>query len=131
MKKYLRIIFFLMAVTLLGLSCNKTTPTTEVQAPVVQQATPDVAEVTDTPPPLIQATPIDTDGDGLSDDEERALGTDPLKADTDGDGYSDATEVRSGYNPLGTGKIRESGNYSFSEIMRYLSIRPLVEKRLS
>ena len=99
-----------MAVTLLGLSCNKTTPTTEVQAPVVQQATPDVAEVTDTPPPLIQATPIDTDGDGLSDDEERALGTDPLKADTDGDGYSDATEVRGGYNPLGTGKIRESGN---------------------
>ena len=36
---------------------------------------------------------IDTDGDGLTDDEETGLGTDPLNPDTDGDGLSDGTEV--------------------------------------
>lgn len=42
----------------------------------------------------------DSDQDGLSDEEERAYGTDPNKADTDGDSYSDGTEVKSGYDPL-------------------------------
>lgn len=65
---------------------------------------------------------IDSDGDGLSDEEERQLGTDsfspdtdrdglfdyeevytwktdPLKPDTDGDGFSDGEEVRGGYDP--------------------------------
>ena len=42
-------------------------------------------------------TNIDTDGDGLSDDEERTrFLTDPLLADTDGDGFSDGFEVRAG-----------------------------------
>lgn len=67
--------------------------------------------------------PKDTDGDGLSDEEEAALGTsltspdtdndglfdkeevkvyktDPLKADTDGDGYNDGEEVKDKTNPL-------------------------------
>ena len=35
----------------------------------------------------------DTDGDGLTDDFEKLLGTDPTKADTDGDGLSDAYET--------------------------------------
>ena len=46
---------------------------------------------------------VDSDGDGLSDDEELALGTDPLHRDTDGDGFSDFLEVRlaaSGFDPL-------------------------------
>ncbi|MFH0930198.1 MAG: hypothetical protein V1814_03025 [Candidatus Moraniibacteriota bacterium] len=43
---------------------------------------------------------LDSDQDGLTDQEEKAIGTDPLKADTDGDGYSDGKEVESGYNPL-------------------------------
>ncbi len=43
---------------------------------------------------------LDSDQDGLTDQEEKALGTNPLKADTDGDGYSDAKEIMSGYNPL-------------------------------
>jgi hypothetical protein len=52
---------------------------------------------------------LDSDGDGLSDDEEYALGTDPLKADTDGDGYSDLFEVRyrdRGFDPLVSQKAR-------------------------
>lgn len=38
-------------------------------------------------------TPGDFDGDGLSDDEELALGTDPYDRDTDADGLSDRQEV--------------------------------------
>lgn len=43
----------------------------------------------------------DTDGDGLSDAEELALGTDPFDADTDGDGLTDGFEAATGLsNPL-------------------------------
>ena len=43
----------------------------------------------------------DPDGDGLTNDQEAALGTDPLKADSDGDGISDGDEVNSyRTNPL-------------------------------
>jgi hypothetical protein len=45
----------------------------------------------------------DSDGDGLDDDAELRLGTDPLVADTDQDGYSDFTErllASAGFDPL-------------------------------
>jgi RHS repeat-associated protein len=41
----------------------------------------------------LEAVIIDTDKDGLSDVEERALGTHPKKQDTDGDGISDYDEI--------------------------------------
>lgn len=37
--------------------------------------------------------PVDSDGDGLTDAEEEALGTDSNSSDSDGDGLSDADEV--------------------------------------
>ena len=40
------------------------------------------------------AAQSDTDSDGLTDGEERELGTDPQRKDTDGDGLSDLDEVR-------------------------------------
>ena len=43
---------------------------------------------------------LDYDQDGLTDQEEKMLGTDPRNPDTDGDGYTDGKEVQSGYNPL-------------------------------
>lgn len=49
-------------------------------------------------------SPVDTDGDGLYDDYEREIGTDPFLADTDGDGYVDGLEVSHGYNPKGLGR---------------------------
>lgn len=75
------------------------------------------------------ALPADTDGDGLTDDEERTLGTninrvdtdadgltdraevkiyktDPLNPDTDGDGFSDGQEVINGFDPLKPGSAR-------------------------
>ena len=50
---------------------------------------------TPTTPPI-----VDSDGDGLSDDEELALGTDPNNRDSDGDGLSDGDEVAAGSDPL-------------------------------
>jgi len=46
---------------------------------------------------------LDSDGDGISDADEFALGTNRLSADTDGDGYSDLFEIRNralGFDPL-------------------------------
>ena len=36
---------------------------------------------------------VDTDGDGLTDQQENCLGTDPAVGDSDGDGVTDAQEV--------------------------------------
>jgi len=49
---------------------------------------------------------VDTDGDGLFDKEEvKVYKTNPSNSDTDGDGYGDGDEVKSGYNPNGEGKL--------------------------
>ncbi len=42
---------------------------------------------------------VDTDGDGLTDDEEAALGTDPENVDSDGDGMKDGWENSIGLDP--------------------------------
>lgn len=47
---------------------------------------------------------FDADGDGLTDEIEKRLNTNPGLADTDRDGYSDNEEILNGYNPLGSGK---------------------------
>ena len=44
--------------------------------------------------------PVDTDGDGLSDEEEAEIGSDPTLKDTDGDNYWDSWEVWEGTDPL-------------------------------
>ncbi|OGI17920.1 MAG: hypothetical protein A3J63_00395 [Candidatus Moranbacteria bacterium RIFCSPHIGHO2_02_FULL_40_12b] len=43
---------------------------------------------------------LDSDQDGLTDEEEKGYGTDPNNKDSDGDGYSDGAEVFGGYDPL-------------------------------
>jgi hypothetical protein len=43
---------------------------------------------------------VDTDGDGLSDEDELRLGTNPFNRDTDFDGYPDGLEIALGSNPL-------------------------------
>lgn len=45
---------------------------------------------------------LDSDQDGLTDEEEKSYGTDPRNKDTDNDGYSDGAEVKSGYDPKKT-----------------------------
>mgnify|MGYP000911706336 CR=1 FL=1 len=44
---------------------------------------------------------VDSDGDGLYDQEESVVGSDPLLIDTDGDVYNDYEEVKNGYDPVG------------------------------
>jgi hypothetical protein len=90
----------------------------------ITNSTPSPAISVPTPKPIAK----DSDGDGLTDEEEQGLGTDlykqdtdldglfdreevkiyktdPLKKDTDADGFQDGQEVDSGNNPAGEGKL--------------------------
>jgi Leucine-rich repeat (LRR) protein len=49
---------------------------------------------------LDTSTSPDSDGDGLHDDGEFVLGTDPNNPDSDGDGILDGAEIQQGTNPL-------------------------------
>ena len=59
----------------------------------IENITEEAPEITSPPP---TAGPVDTDGDGLSDEREAMLGTSPLMPDTDGDGFDDNDEVNNG-----------------------------------
>ncbi|MBI5794627.1 hypothetical protein HZA87_06150 [Candidatus Uhrbacteria bacterium] len=84
-------------------------------APVVEEEKPSTADrdkdgLTDAEEKELgtSSRAADTDGDGLFDFEEvRTWETDPLNPDTDGDGYLDGEEVSGGYNPNGEGKLLE------------------------
>jgi hypothetical protein len=52
-------------------------------------------------------TPVDTDGDGLSDDDETSLGTSIDSADTDADCHSDGSEVEASTDPLDAASFPE------------------------
>ncbi|MFC1678102.1 hypothetical protein ACFLZ9_00015 [Patescibacteria group bacterium] len=109
--------------------------TPELVQPVVETA-PAIVEPTQKPTPTPvpvppkpkPVPPSDTDQDGLTDEEERRLGTninsidsdndglfdreevevyntDPMNPDSDGDTYLDGQEVEAGYNPSGAGKL--------------------------
>ena len=94
--------------------------------PKVQNTQSEAASVIREATPTKASANVDADSDGLTDAEEKTLGTDPsssdtdgdelgdysevktylsdpLKTDTDKDGYADADEVRKGYNPRGPG----------------------------
>ncbi len=90
-----------------------------------------VAPVVEEPDPVVEVpVVVDSDGDGLSDNEESKIGTDPrlpdtdkdglgdkeeaqvygtdpLDPDTDNDSYLDGQEVVGGFNPNGDGKLFE------------------------
>ena len=51
----------------------------------------------------------DTDGDGLTDDEEKGIGTDPENPDSDGDGVNDGDEVSGDKNPFKENKSDPEG----------------------
>jgi len=58
--------------------------------------------------------PVDSDGDGLVDEEENRLGTNPYSYDTDGDTFLDGDELRYGYNPLEASDGNKGDKISFS-----------------
>ena len=57
----------------------------------------------------MQIYAVDSDNDGVSDEQETANGTNPLDSDTDGDGYSDFDEIAKGTDPLDISSIPKSG----------------------
>ncbi len=63
---------------------------------------------------------MDSDGDGLDDDLERAIGTDPFNPDSDGDGYDDGTEILNHFDPLGRGRLPIDSRFSSSLAGRIL-----------
>lgn len=117
---------------------NEVSPVNEnINVPVNANTTEQINAPVNVPPSVINTTTTtsltDTDGDGLTDEEEVKYGTDPLKADTDGDsltdyeeimiwktdplkadtdgdGFDDGVEVKNGFNPLGAGKLLELPN---------------------
>jgi hypothetical protein len=81
--------------------------TTEAATTTTATSTNSVTLATSTAGTINLTPAKDTDQDGLTDDEEALLGTDPNKQDTDGDGYNDLAEVIKLYNPTGPGKITD------------------------
>ncbi len=53
---------------------------------------------------------LDSDSDGLTDQQELTLGTDPFSTDTDRDGISDSEEVATGTDPLDVDTDNHNGN---------------------
>lgn len=50
-------------------------------------------------PGVSRAEALDTDGDGLTDEQEKVYYTDPTNPDTDGDSFGDGLEIASRYSP--------------------------------
>ena len=72
-------------------------PPTATNTPTVTQTPTVTSTPTLTPTPSVP----DTDGDGLNDQQEVLIGTNPLNPDTDGDGLTDGQEVLVHFtNPL-------------------------------
>lgn len=66
----------------------------------IEQSVSEVEEDADEAEEEIDLTLIDTDDDGLTDQQEINAGTNLAKADTDGDGVADAIELTEGSDPL-------------------------------
>ncbi len=81
---------------------TSTSETASSSETIFPEETPVVSQVS-------AVSTVDSDADGLTDAEEKIIGTDPNKADTDGDGYLDIAELKSGYDPLVPGgKVTEN-----------------------
>jgi hypothetical protein len=50
---------------------------------------------------------VDSDADGVTDEVERLIGTDPYNADSDQDGMNDGDEIKHNRNPLGAGSFKD------------------------
>lgn len=53
---------------------------------------------------------VDSDNDGINDEEEAVFGSDPKLADTNNNSYSDLTEILNNYNPTGSGRLGANAN---------------------
>ncbi len=111
------------------------TPPAPVEvATSTEEIAPPVATSTPIQPPFSIIFPfknytktIDTDNDGLTDEEEKIYGTDPALPDTDSDGFLDTLEIQNLYNPIGfkpvrlfdSGKVKIYQNSTFNYSIFY------------
>ncbi len=65
----------------------------------------------------LRAGDPDTDGDGVPNMLEQALGTNPASTDTDGDSYEDMVELRNAYDPLRPNALRLPVDHAFTKKM--------------
>lgn len=107
-------------------------PVEQIPVPTVPVQEVPVVVTTTLDDTILEGQPLDTDADGLTDDQEKDKRTDPLSWDTDGDllsdgdevntwetnplvadsdndTYKDGEEIRNGYNPKGPGKLFQPG----------------------
>lgn len=61
---------------------------------------------------IITTLLLDTDKDGLEDDLEKSIGTNPNVSDSDDDGFDDKTEILNNYSPTGNGKQKIDLNFT-------------------
>lgn len=65
-------------------------------------------------PPL-----IDSDSDGLNDNEEALLGSSPSTNDSNNNGYQDLVEINNNYNPADSGRLSANQNLALYENKTY------------
>ncbi|MCU0679067.1 MAG: CAP domain-containing protein [Planctomycetes bacterium] len=58
---------------------------------------------------------IDSDRDGLPDELEKALGTNPEQADSDRDGFNDCLEIEKGHDPRSANKTAWDNNFATAQ----------------
>jgi hypothetical protein len=68
---------------------------------------------------LVDESQLDDDHDGLSNGQERALGTNPNNSDTDGDGMPDGWEVAHNFNPLVNDASSDADGDGFTNLEEY------------
>lgn len=68
----------------------------------------------------------DSDGDGISDEQEKNQGTNPLSPDTDGDGKSDNEEVGYGSSPL---DVDHPNSQNYSSVKPTRTVAELIEAK--
>lgn len=71
------------------------------------------AEIID---PKIAGSGADSDNDGLSDEKEKQLGSNPNNSDSNQNEVNDGDEVKAGFNPAGTGRLSASELQSFIRV---------------
>ncbi len=95
--------------SVLDAQVTTTTTTTTTTENSNEEIDTDQDGLTDREEKLLGTDPrnADTDGDGLTDYAEvKTYKTDPLNPDTDGDGFKDGEEVINGYDPTKTGGVK-------------------------
>jgi tetratricopeptide (TPR) repeat protein len=74
------------------------------------------ANASETIDPAVVSGGVDTDGDGLSDANEKELNSNEKNSDSNGNSVSDGDEVKAGFNPAGTGRLTPEQMAKFTKV---------------